>query len=60
MRQRQGSSIDGGALLQIASGPMVLEDTIVRRQVQGSSQVVYDEATMPLVKIHISYLITGP
>jgi hypothetical protein len=55
------AALDGcGALLQISRGPMTLEDTIVRRQVQGSSQVVYDEATTPLVKIHISYLITGP
>jgi hypothetical protein len=55
------AALDGcGALLQISSGPAVFEDTIVRRQVQGSSQVVYDEATNPLVKIHISYLITGP
>jgi hypothetical protein len=61
--QTLGSSValDGcGALLQTSRGPGVFEDTIVRRQVQGSSQVVYDEATNPLVKIHISYLITGP
>ena len=31
----------------------------VRRQVQGSSHVVYDDATMPLVKIGFN-LITGP
>lgn len=55
------AALDGcGALLQISSGPGALEDTIVRRRVQGSSQVVYDEATNPLVKIHTSYLITGP
>jgi hypothetical protein len=55
------AALDGcGALLQMSSGPATFEDTIVRRQVQGSSQVVYDEATNPLVKIHISYLITGP
>jgi hypothetical protein len=54
------ATLDGcGALLQICSGPMVSEGTIVRRQVQGSSQVIYDDATMPLVKIGF-YLITGP
>jgi len=33
---------------------------IVRRDLAGTSEVVYDEANDPLVKLHISYLITGP
>jgi hypothetical protein len=57
------AALDGcGALLQMSkySGPMGFENTIVRRQVQGNSLVVYDEATMPLVRAFSSYLVTGP
>jgi hypothetical protein len=49
-----------GALLQIGEGPMVFQDVIVRREVGGASTVVYDEATNPVVQIHISGLVTGP
>ncbi len=35
-------------------------DTILRREVGGSADIVYDEKTNPLVKLHISYLVTGP
>ncbi|WP_233561876.1 hypothetical protein [Sorangium cellulosum] len=49
-----------GALLQLGQGPMVLQDVIVRREIGGSSVVVYDEADGPLVQIHISGLVTGP
>jgi len=49
-----------GALLQFANGPMVFQDIIVRRELGGASAVVYDEATNPEVKIHISSLMTGP
>ncbi|WP_437957535.1 hypothetical protein WME76_40490 [Sorangium sp. So ce119] len=49
-----------GALLQIGEGPMVFQDVIVRREIGGSSAVVYDEAKGPLVQIHISGLVTGP
>ena len=35
-------------------------DVIVRRTLTGTADVVYDEATNPLVKIHISSLVTGP
>lgn len=49
-----------GALFQIGEGLAVFEDVIVRREIQGASAVVYDEATNPLVKIHISALVTGP
>ncbi len=57
------AAIDGcGALIQMGEGRMVFEDLIMRREMGGASAVVYDEAMMPapLVKIHISYLITGP
>lgn len=55
------SALDGcGALLQMGRAPMFINDTIVRRQVQGTTQVVYDGATMPLVNIFTSHLITGP
>lgn len=49
-----------GALLQFGEGPMVFQDVIVRREIGGSSVVVYDEANGPLVQIHISALVTGP
>lgn len=49
-----------GAVLQFGSGPIVFEDIIVRREIGGASAVVYDEATKPAVKIHISSLFTGP
>ena len=55
-----GSLEASGALLTMAEGPKVFEDVIVRRTIDGASSVVYDEATMPLVKIHISALVTGP
>jgi hypothetical protein len=35
-------------------------DVIVRQEVGGTSDVVYSEATNPVVKIHVSTLITGP
>jgi hypothetical protein len=55
------AALDGcGALLQVSIDLRASQNTIVRRQVQGSSLVVYDEATMPLVRIFGSYLVTGP
>jgi hypothetical protein len=50
----------GGALVQFAAGMATFEDVIIRRTIEGSSEVVYTEARGPLVKIHISGLITGP
>jgi hypothetical protein len=49
-----------GALLQIGEGPMVFQDVIVRREIGGSSVVVYDEANDPVVQIHGARLVTGP
>lgn len=37
-----------------------LRDVILRRTPNGATDVVYTEATNPLVKIHISALATGP
>ncbi|WP_437632017.1 hypothetical protein [Sorangium sp. So ce854] len=55
------SKLDGcGALLQFGGGIGLLEDVIVRRDIGGASEVVYTEATEPLVKIHVSALVTGP
>ncbi|MGK3999935.1 hypothetical protein [Sorangium sp. So ce1024] len=55
------SKLDGcGALLQFGGGPGLLEDIIVRRDIGGASEVVYTEAIEPLVKIHVSALVTGP
>lgn len=55
------AKLDGcGGLVFFASGPEVFQDIIVRLDLSGSSQIVFDEATEPLVKIHISALVTGP
>jgi hypothetical protein len=50
-----------GALLQLArrTGDP-LEDVILRRDVAGKCETVYTESTKPLVRIHISGLVTGP
>jgi hypothetical protein len=58
----QGPKLDkAGAMFAIAQDNSVsFRDVIVRRTVGGSADVVYTEATNPLVKIHISALVTGP
>lgn len=35
-------------------------DLIVRRTIDGTSEIVYDEDDDPLVKLHASSLVTGP
>lgn len=35
-------------------------DVIVRRTIEGVSEIVYDEVDAPRLKIHISALVTGP
>jgi hypothetical protein len=58
---RGACALDGcGALLQFGRDPTSGNDTIVRRQVHGTTQVVYDDGTMPLVTIWTPHLITGP
>jgi hypothetical protein len=53
--------LDGcGVLHQIGGGPEVFVDLIFRRELGGATEIVYTEATDPLVKLHISYLVTGP
>ncbi len=47
-------------LSRYTSGNAVLRDAVVRRSVDGQSDVVYDEANDPIVKVHISGLFTGP
>ncbi|MGK4002104.1 hypothetical protein WMF31_05735 [Sorangium sp. So ce1036] len=49
-----------GALLQFGGGAGGGEDVIVRRELGGSSEVVYTEAADPMVKIRVSSLLTGP
>jgi hypothetical protein len=49
-----------GVLFQMANGPRIVHDAIVRREIGGVSEVVYTEANDPHVKIHISGLLTGP
>jgi hypothetical protein len=47
----------GAAFTTVSNGLM---DVVVRRTVDGPSEVVYDEATNPLVRLHGGALITGP
>jgi hypothetical protein len=55
------AALDGcGVLFQQGSGLEVFEDVILRRELGGTTDVVYTEATNPLVKLHISALVTGP
>jgi hypothetical protein len=53
--------LDGcGGLYQITYGPEVFVDLILRREIGGDTETVYTEKMDPLVKIHISSLVTGP
>lgn len=59
--QAANGVLDGcGALYQISTGPEVFVDLIVQRTLGGATEVVYSEESDPLVKLHISYLMTGP
>ena len=49
-----------GNLFQFASSPGSGIDAIVRRNLDGTSEVIYTEADDPVVMIHISELVTGP
>lgn len=50
-----------GTLFQFAKDVANLDnDLIIRRSVNGLSEIVYEEASNPLVRVHISGLITGP
>lgn len=60
-RSRFGARLDRkGNLFQEGSGPMTFEDVVIFRGVDGTSRVLYTEATNPFVKLHISSLVTGP
>ncbi|KYG05079.1 hypothetical protein BE21_42995 [Sorangium cellulosum] len=56
-----GAKLDAcGGLLQIGEADDDSSDVIVRREIGGASEVVYTEATEPLVRMHGASLITGP
>ncbi len=56
-----GTKLDGcGGLYQFAYGPAAFEDVIVRRHIGRPTEIIYTEAGDPVVKIHISGLLTGP
>lgn len=54
--------LDGNGRLfeQGRDNRQVVRDIIIRRTIDGASEVVYDETNNPTVKLHISYLFTGP
>jgi hypothetical protein len=58
--QHWTSAIDGGGVLFQLAYASDQRDVIVRREVGGTSEIVYDEADDPLVKAHASFLVTGP
>jgi hypothetical protein len=39
---------------------IISEDVIVRRRLNGTPEIIYTDVNDPLVKIHISYLFSGP
>ncbi|WP_437751607.1 hypothetical protein [Sorangium sp. So ce1389] len=49
-----------GGLVQIGHAAELAIDVIVRREIGGTSEVVYTETTDPRVKLHGSSLVTGP
>jgi hypothetical protein len=49
-----------GVLFQFAKGPNDVDDVIVRREVGGTTAVVYSEEDKPFVQIHSSGFISGP
>jgi hypothetical protein len=55
-----GALTPDDALIQIASRPAMGEDVIIKRTLDGGSEIVYDEADEPAVLIHGSELVTGP
>lgn len=60
-RAGAGARLDGrGNLYQEGDGPMTFEDIVLYRGLDGTSKVVYTEASNPFVKLHISSLVTGP
>jgi hypothetical protein len=51
----------GGAALCFGGTPNPLNDQILRSELDDDeAAVVYEEATFPLVKVHISHLVTAP
>jgi hypothetical protein len=52
--------LPNGVLYQMANGPRVVHDVVVRRELGGVTEVVYTEADDPHVEVHISGLLTGP
>lgn len=58
---RTSGALDAEAnLYQIAASPIGNADVVLRRDPNGSFDVVYDEATSPAVRLHASKLVTGP
>ncbi len=56
----EGGVLDGClALYQQGRGPDTSEDLILRRALDDETRIVYTEALEPVVKIHISTLMTG-
>ena len=47
-------------LYELGFGQPDSKDIVLRREIGGESQIVYDESTDPLVKLYMSDLITGP
>jgi hypothetical protein len=51
--------LSNGVLFQFGDGPNGIDAVIVRREIGGTSDVVYSEEDDPNVEVHISGLLTG-
>ena len=52
--------LPNGVLFEMGYDRKTVDDVIVRREIGGASEVVYTEADLPNVKIHISAFLSGP
>ena len=49
-----------GVLFQRGRRPETGEDVLLRRELGGATEIVYDEGDDPIIKWHGSFLLTGP
>jgi hypothetical protein len=52
--------LPNGVLFEMGDDRATVDDVIVRREIGGATEVVYTEADLPNVKIHISAFVSGP
>ncbi len=62
LRAYESARLDPAGRLYAFGGKSApsFSDVVIRRSTDGENAIVYDEDTWPLVRIHISALVTGP